>query len=384
VRRVPTSSAPAALVRRVEKQVGALTTRALGRLEDISWFAQLPADVRSWIGVVIQAGLQGFVQWLRDPEKGPAPDATFAAAPRTVARAVTLEQTVELIRFTIDVVEDAVDELMPADRTDWLRRQVERYSREVAFSAAVVYARAAEQRGALDARLQALVVEALLGGEPDRVVAARAGALGATTLGPVFGLALRPAPGDHPETALDELQRAARRTDATVVAAVHGDVVVSAVAADGQDDPVAVATPLVSRVGAAVVGPIVESLPAAGGSTRAALGGLAARDAWPAAPQPVHADALLPERVLAGEAEARDRLLEVCYRSLANTGETLVSTVETLLACGGSLEATARDLFVHPNTLRYRLSRVLELTGYDPRHPRDGFALRIALALARL
>jgi DNA-binding PucR family transcriptional regulator len=41
-------------------------------------------------------------------------------------------------------------------------------------------------------------------------------------------------------------------------------------------------------------------------------------------------------------------------------------------------------LFVHPNTVRYRLRRVTEITGYDATDAREGFVLRTALALGRL
>ncbi|MBX6768209.1 MAG: helix-turn-helix domain-containing protein, partial [Actinomadura rubrobrunea] len=50
---------------------------------------------------------------------------------------------------------------------------------------------------------------------------------------------------------------------------------------------------------------------------------------------------------------------------------------------GSSLEATARLLFVHPNTVRYRLRRVAELTGLVPTDGRNAFTLRIALVLGR-
>ena len=58
-----------------------------------------------------------------------------------------------------------------------------RYSREIAFAAAEVYARAAEARGAWDARLEALVVDALLRGEADDAPAVPGGRprLGAAT-----------------------------------------------------------------------------------------------------------------------------------------------------------------------------------------------------------
>ena len=50
----------------------------------------------------------------------------------------------------------------------------------------------------------------------------------------------------------------------------------------------------------------------------------------------------------------------------------------------GSLEATARALFVHPNTVRYRLRRATDVTGYAATDARDAFTLHIALVLGRL
>ena len=39
-------------------------------------------------------------------------------------------------------------------------------------------------------------------------------------------------------------------------------------------------------------------------------------------------------------------------------------------------------LFVHPNTVRYRLRRVAELTAYIPATGRDGFTLWLAIVWA--
>ena len=41
-------------------------------------------------------------------------------------------------------------------------------------------------------------------------------------------------------------------------------------------------------------------------------------------------------------------------------------------------------LFVHPNTVRYRLGKIAELTGYQLTDPHDAYTVRIALALGRL
>ena len=47
-------------------------------------------------------------------------------------------------------------------------------------------------------------------------------------------------------------------------------------------------------------------------------------------------------------------------------------------------QATARALFVHANTVRYRLGRVGDLLGYDPTSPREAHILAIGIALGRL
>ena len=77
---------------------------------------------------------------------------------------------------------------------DELREAILLYSREIAFAAADVYARAAEARGLWDARLEALVVDSILTGEYDSELPSRVAALGLPTDGPVY-LYCRSAPG---------------------------------------------------------------------------------------------------------------------------------------------------------------------------------------------
>lgn len=48
------------------------------------------------------------------------------------------------------------------------------------------------------------------------------------------------------------------------------------------------------------------------------------------------------------------------------------------------MEATARALFVHPNTVRYRLKRIQDVTGYNPADAREAYVLRLAITLGRL
>ena len=62
----------------------------------------------------------------------------------------------------------------------------------------------------------------------------------------------------------------------------------------------------------------------------------------------------------------------------------LYDTATTFLERTPSLEATARSLFIHPNTVRYRLRRIADVTGYSPTDPRGAFTLRVGLTLGRM
>ncbi|MEU8241405.1 helix-turn-helix domain-containing protein [Actinoplanes missouriensis] len=376
-------------LRRIERHAGALATSAVARMEEtLPWFRALPADQRSWVMLVAQAGVRSLVEWLSSGATVAAStqeisDEVFAAAPRALARAITLTQTVQLIKVTIDVAEAEVPGFAEEGETDALLQAILRFSREIAFSAARVYARAAESRGAWDARLQALLVDALLRGDSSDVLASRAAALGWADAPPVTVVVGR-SPGGDITAVLHAVYRAARRARLEVIGGVHGDRLV--VVAGGATDPVATAAALADSFGEGpvVVGPAVPSLDQATESARAALNGFRAAPAWPGAPSPVSADDLLPERALAGDQDARRKLRQEVYGALARAGSGLIETLDAFFAAGGVLESAARELYVHPNTVRYRLRRVAEITALSPFDGRDGFALRLALTIGRL
>ncbi|HEX7807000.1 MAG TPA: helix-turn-helix domain-containing protein, partial [Cellulomonas sp.] len=93
---------------------------------------------------------------------------------------------------------------------------------------------------------------------------------------------------------------------------------------------------------------------------------------------------LLPERVLVGDVTARRALVAQAYVPLAASTGSLLETLTAYLGAGRSLEAAARVLYVHPNTVRYRLRRVADVTGWDPLDPREAYVLQTALAIGRL
>jgi DNA-binding PucR family transcriptional regulator len=391
----PRGSGPrvnAETVRRIERATGALGTAAITAMDKrLPWFRNMSAENRSWLGLVAQAGIAAFLDWIRHPERDrPAVTEVFGTAPRELARAVSLQHAVEMVRVIIDAVEAQVDELAAPGNEAELREAVLTYAREIAFSAALVYARTAEARGAWDARLEALVVDSLVRGETEDSLHSWASALNWSS-SPVT-VVVGTIGDDEPKTGsptgveplIEELRAQARRARLDLLAGVHGNRLILVVG--GCDDPIAAAERFAGRFGPGpvIAGPLVRDLRTASVSARAALAALRAAPAWPDAPRPAGADDLLPERALDGDPDARAALISDVYEPLLSGGHALLDTLTTYLEQGSSLEATARLLFVHPNTVRYRLRRVAELTEYSPSAGRDGFTLWVAVALGRL
>ncbi|MGW9630981.1 PucR family transcriptional regulator [Agromyces sp. NPDC055520] len=372
---------------------GELATATLKRLEDtLPWYGDMPPSRRSAVGLVAQAGISSFVAWFDDPRSTPwiAAD-VFGAAPRELLRSVSLQQTLQLIRVTVEVVEDRVK-----DGGEPLREAILLYSREIAFAAADVYARAAEARGLWDARLEALVVDSILSGEADDELPSRIAALGWHGHGEVSVLV-----GTAPKQLdVDHVRRAARHMHADVLIGVQGNRLVLVI---GRADPLAreadesigtapaltfmeIASQLESHFGPGhlVLGHAVPNLVDASKSAKAALAGFAVARSWRHAPRPVHADDLLPERALAGDPLARATLVHRIYRPLQAHSTELLTTLWSYLDNGRSLEATARELFVHPNTVRYRLKRVSDVIGWDATGAREALILQSALIIGSM
>ncbi len=98
-------------------------------------------------------------------------------------------------------------------------------------------------------------------------------------------------------------------------------------------------------------------------------------------------DSPLGVLVAADPAVARDVVQRVFGRLLALDAEDragLLGTVEAWLEAGGSATAAGQALFCHPNTVRYRLRRVEELTGRSVDVPRAAAELAVALQALRV
>ncbi|MBA2465649.1 MAG: helix-turn-helix domain-containing protein [Nocardioidaceae bacterium] len=380
----------ARIARRLQKSVGTLTRSTTARMErEMPWFRDLSAEDRSWINMIVHAGINAFVAWYADPDAtSPITAEVFGAAPRALTGVVTLHQTVEMVRLTIEVVEDNVSQVVGEEDESSVREAVIRYAREVAFATAEVYARAAEMRGAWDARLEALVVDSVLRAEADETTRSRASALGWEAAGDVT-VVLGRAPSTDPsgtarESLFDDVRRSARLLGLDALCAVQSDRLV--VILGNVDDPDKAGAAVAHHFGEGpvVIGPVVADLVRANVSARAAVAGLRAAPGWPEAPRPVTSDDLLPERALSGDGHARRQLVQEVYLPLLEADDPTLDTVSAYLGHGGSIEGTARAMFVHANTVRYRLRRAAEVTGLSVSDARQSYIYRVALTLGRL
>lgn len=364
---------------------GDLSTAVAGRLVDtLPWYSAMPPSRRSAVGMVAQTGITSFIRWYENPESLPwAASDVFGAAPRELLRSVSLQQTLQLIRVTVEVVEEHL-----VDSEHDLREAILRYSREVAFSAADVYARAAEDRGLWDARLEALVVDSILSGEYESELPSRIAALGWNGHGEATVLV-----GSSTRWVdVDAIRRIARHRNADVLIGVQGSrlvVVIGRQLNEGASEDyafTAIAQELSDYFGEGklVLGPTVSSVVEAASSAKAALAGFAVAHTWRNAPRPVNADDLLPERALAGDKLAKNTLIERVYTPLRDYNDDMLTTLWAYLDSGRSLELTAKELFVHANTVRYRLKRMSEILGWDPSNPRDALVVHTALIVGAI
>jgi DNA-binding PucR family transcriptional regulator len=372
----------------LDRASGKLASLALASMdEQFPWFGRMPADQRASVQLIAQTGAAGFTAYVRDKSEAIrlTTDA-FRQAPRELSRWISLRQTVELVRVALHIIEREIPDLAANDdERQALTEAVLRYGREVAFTSAMSYASAAETRGAWDARLEASVVDAIVRGDAEESLLSRAAALGWDLDAPATVL-VGNSPSDDPPTVLYEVRSRAARANRSVLLGVQGSRLVVVLAGDTEEPTDAVLRKMATSFGdgPVVAGPTVDNIADAHRSSADALSGLRAVVAWPTAPRPVRSADLLPERALAGDPEAEWQLIEQIARPLEDAGGALLETVETYLEAGGVLETCARLLFVHPNTVRYRLRKATDLTGHNPNLARDALVLRIALAVGRL
>ncbi|PXX10260.1 PucR family transcriptional regulator [Mycolicibacterium moriokaense] len=378
---------PDATLRRLKQYSGRLATQAVHALEErLPFFAELEASQRASVQLVVQTAVVNFVEWMRDPKSDVSYTAqAFEVVPQDLRRRIALRQSVEMVRTTMEYFEEVVPQLARSEeQLTAMTAGILRYSRDLAFAAATAYADQAEARGAWDTRMEANLVDAVVRGDTGPDLQSQAAALNWEATSPATVVVGLPQPG-RTEFASEDVHDVASRNGRAALSDVHGTWLVAIVSgALSPTDRFLNELLAVFADGPVVVGPTAPTLSTAHRSATDAIAGMNAVAGWTGAPRPVSSRELLPERALLGDATAIAVLETEVMRPLADAGPALGETLDAYLDSGGAIEACARKLFVHPNTVRYRLKRITDFTGRDPTLPRDAYVLRVAATLGRL
>jgi DNA-binding PucR family transcriptional regulator len=378
---------PEALQRRLKQYSGRLSTEAVQAMADrLPFFGELEASQRSSVQLVVQTAVVNFAEWMRNPHSNVGYTAeAFALVPQDLTRRIALRQTVDMVRVSMEYLEEVVPALARnEEQRIALTVGILRYSRELAFAAASSYAVAAETRGAWDTRMEANVVDAVVRGDVGPELQSQAATLNWDPTAPATVIVGLPQPG-RIDMASEDVHAFAARSGRAALSDVHGTWLVAIVSGPLSATDRTLGELLeVFADGPVVVGPTAPTLNAAHYSATEAIAGMNAVAGWSGAPRPVAARELLPERALLGDATAMAALETEVMRPLADAGPALAETLDAYLDSGGAIEACARALFVHPNTVRYRLKRIGDFTGRDPTTPRDAYVLRVASTVGRL
>ena len=134
------------------------------------------------------------------------------------------------------------------------------------------------------------------------------------------------------------------------------------------------------------VSSLVEGVSEISSELTATLASIAVAPAVKHLPQIIHTDDVLPERALIGDSTAFNTLYNKVYQSLApySNDDPTLETIDMFLRFGGALDQTAHELNVHPNTVRYRLRKVAQTTGWDATDPRAAYVLQTAITIGRI
>jgi DNA-binding PucR family transcriptional regulator len=233
--------------------------------------------------------------------------------------------------------------------------------------------------------MEANVVDAVVRGDTGPELQSQAAALNWDATAPATVIVGIPQP-DRIDLASDDVHDVVDRHGRAALSDVHGTWLVTIVSGPLSltDGFLGDLLTVFADTTPVVIGPTAPTLSAANWSATEAIAGMNAVAGWTGAPRPVAARELLPERALIGDASAIAALETEVMRPLGDAGPALTETLDAYLDSGGAIEACARKLFVHPNTVRYRLKRIADFTGRDPTTPRDAYVLRVASTVRRL
>ena len=332
-----------------------------------------------------------------------------AAGRRRFHQRVSLESFLHAVRIWARVVWDAVLEEVRPDRRDELEAALTVALRllsqidQISTVAADAYQDEVSDRGLLRRDL----MDALITGRGDTEIARRrAGALGLRLAENYVVIVLRASDVDpddahrqslSTQVALDRIVHATRgrlhpAAGRLIVGMRHGDVV-ALYPVSGPDGVAAARCECAALVDALDIDVAVgiggwhAGLAATAAGYREALDAADIAEAKGIRDRAVALDEVLVDHIFRSSPYA-DRILAETMRPVIEYDRahqcSLVTTLRTYLDTGLNLTLTAKALVVHPNTVVYRLRRIRELSGRDPRSPDDLLILSLAIKFDEL
>jgi hypothetical protein len=360
------------------------TTSIVRNLEDLEpWFKAAEPNHRAWLTLITQRGINAFADWLEGiPNQFSTASFFENEAPRDLALSISFEQIVSVTQKIFTYVENELLKLLPQNQKLQVQVQLLRFSRDVAFATALAYARAAESRSAWDARLEAKIIDALVDHELSNEIEMNAAGLGWSEARNIFALVGKK-PKKDSALAVSEIHRAASNQGLLAIAGVRGEMLIALIAnSENIENAARYFSPRFGQ-GSVVFGGLVQSFDEAFQSTREAIAGYQVKSAASSSARVVAASELLPERAINSDPLAKSALVLI-YQQIMATDPDWIKTLDTYFAAGNSLEATARELHIHVNTVRYRFKGLQQTTGLSPTRARDSYALQVALSLGKL
>ena len=351
--------------------------------ESEPWFKTSNPNHRAWLTLITQRGINAFADWLEGTPNQFSTASFFEnEAPRDLALSINFEQIVSVTQQIFSYVENELLKILEEKEKMTVQVQLLRFSRDIAFATALAYARAAEVRSAWDARLETKIIDALVDEENFNEIQINATGLGWGEVENIFVLV-----GKKPEKdsalAVAEIHRAARNQDLLAIAGVRGEMLIALIS--NSKNPESTARYFSPRFGdgSIVYGRVVENFSQILISTKEAIAGYLAKSAFPQNQRAISASQLLPERAINSDLLAQQELIEI-YLKIKTLDPDWLSTLEAFFENGKSLEATARNLHIHVNTVRYRFKGIEQEIGLSPTKARDGYVLQVAISLGRL
>ena len=86
---------------------------------------------------------------------------------------------------------------------------------------------------------------------------------------------------------------------------------------------------------------------------------------------------ILEELVEALSDEVKDKIREDFSYKITKLDEEMLKTIEVFFDCGLNLSEAAKELYIHRNTLIYRLDKIQRITSYDIRKFNNAMIFKI-------